>query len=118
MQMTVDPTGQYWRGQGTALKDRDAMLHLRFTYDEQAVDLSLPASVLVAAAESGSHAKNLTGAMASFRRPNGQAPGSPPVPLYKPRDSNMVELTRFRGHLNVRYGGVYGGAIGPVHAGV
>jgi hypothetical protein len=29
-----------------------------------------------------------------------------------------LELTRFRGHLNVRYGGVYGGAISPVHTGV
>lgn len=29
-----------------------------------------------------------------------------------------LELTCFRGDLNVRYGGGYGGAIGPVHAGV
>jgi ketosteroid isomerase-like protein len=33
-------------------------------------------------------------------------------------DAVVVELTRFRGHLNVRYGGVYGGANSPVHAGV
>lgn len=30
----------------------------------------------------------------------------------------ILELTRFRGHLNVRYGGVYGGQVGTVHAGV
>ena len=29
-----------------------------------------------------------------------------------------LELTRFRGHLTVRDGGVYGEAVGPVHAGV
>jgi hypothetical protein len=57
VRMAVDPTGRYWQGQGRALKDRAATLHLAFIYGGRAADLSLPASVLLAAAESRSHSK-------------------------------------------------------------
>ena len=58
VRMAIDPTGQCWQGQGSQPKERDATLRLTFTYDAMVVELSLPASVLLGSAQSGSQSKS------------------------------------------------------------